>query len=415
MIKKSKNVFIISIFSLLSGFISCQVENSVITVEKPSETLASLDYLISEADCVCHYQQNVIKDSNGKLVLGTGPADFTLAEKETVNYSINTKIKEICKTYPGYDYSYFVQTGKKVKIFYQRKNVTYNFYLNKMDSAPDLVVKGIYGLACKFPEIKNSNGKFVKNWITSEGKKIETVFFKEDTTFYGEGSLIGTKARPSDLGDIVFADGSAFSQSDLQLLSENEFEEVKNKAIAVIVTTSYNKYSGKLDGTTMLGAGIKLDWAVDNEIAFTTINLNDYYSGNNFYSGQKVLSYYFTTYPDVFNNDSQFYQSFPAYDFVMNKYAAYCEEELKKGWYIPCYAEYDLILNKSTTSNSGYLNALSLLNKSGQDFISQGSNYFWTCEIIIDLGVKKVKYYDNRHRFGNDYEGKMGVIPIREF
>lgn len=206
-------------------------------------------------------------DDDGNKYVTKESEGFELYESEDKSdepVKARTEFKDLAKEYKGFSYSYAIQTDDgnsgMVRIYYTRNTVKYIFYDNSSEVFKVLATRsGTYGLSCEKPNVK-INGKLVTQWKTNGGEPFEGIFKEEDMPFYPLQTkyAIGTKIKPTALGDIVFCDGSAASLAEVQAATGDTLASYKEKAVAVIVFTRYNAATGSAtDGDKIIGVGIQ--------------------------------------------------------------------------------------------------------------------------------------------------------------
>ena len=265
-------------FLLAAAFISCKTEEESRTVEisssSTSNTKGPVTCTVQEADYILHYQQKILTDDDGVKYVTKESEGFELAEYENRSKSeegdnsedsvepvkAGTEFKDLAKDYKGFSYSYAIQIDSTVYIYYTRNTVKYTFYDNSSEVFKVLAIRsGTYGLPCEKPNVK-IDGKLVTQWQTNGGEPFKEEFQAEDLPYYPVETkyAIGTKIKPTALGDIVFCDGSAASMVEVKTAIGDTLEKYKENAIAVIVFTRYNAATGSAtDGDKIIGVGIQ--------------------------------------------------------------------------------------------------------------------------------------------------------------
>lgn len=263
------SLFAAALFSLWAVAVSCSnsSETRYVEVEKTPSGGADDSVATSalkEASYILHYQQKVMTDENGKEYVTLKGEGFDLVHKDDKSKNLvaaGTEFKKLAKDFLGFDYSYGIQKDKTIYLYYTRSTIEYSFY--KGDQAKlELLAKvsGTHGLPCAPPNV-TIDGRAVTGWKDSKGAALPEKFMSKNDAFFSDGTGIGTKARPTAVGDIVFCDGTAatIAEVDMAIKSGDPiFEEYKKNAMAAIVFDRYNAVIGSAyGGDKIIGVGIQ--------------------------------------------------------------------------------------------------------------------------------------------------------------
>lgn len=257
---KDRKTFIKSLGGLLillclSSFISCKAEETETIYIDQTEIKTTL-YTNAASSKVSYYTQKYFTDENGDKYIDEKAESYEYLESEDRTIAAGTKISEIGKEIEGFEQHGFSQSGSTLYLFYRAKTVTYKFFLSSGDTVPITTLIGKSQLPLTAPPTKNYNnsGKFAR-WTTADGEELQKTYGTEDQSYYAQWfTPLGTKEKPDSIGDIVFSDGTAISCEGSALSDEQ-----KKNAIAVIVSTTYNRTTGHgtgyNEGKTIIGLG----------------------------------------------------------------------------------------------------------------------------------------------------------------
>lgn len=197
----------------------------------------------------------------------------------------------------------------------------------------------------------------------------------EDTTSNGE--LIGTKASPTTIGDIVFSDKSAIAYSADLVLTEMQ----KAEAVAVI----FYDGSGTM-GDRILGVGLEesepLSWATGATGTATNFSTDT----DNGKENWDVITRADTS------AEATSSTSYPAF-YYANSYTA---NGFLSDWYIPAKTELEALRDKVTTVNNaiekiGVVGAVVKISKT-----STTASHYWTSSQASSLTTDNyTSYYGN--------------------
>lgn len=454
-------------FLLAAAFISCKTEEESRTVEitssSTSNTTGPVTCTVQEAEYILHYQQKILTDDDGVKYVTKESEGFELAEYEDRSKTkvpnnsdepvepvkAGTEFKDLAKDYKGFSYSYAIQVDSTVYIYYTRNTVKYTFYDNSSEVFKVLATRsGTYGLPCAKPNVK-IDGKLVTQWQTNGGEPFKEEFQAEDLPYYPVETkyAIGTKIKPTALGDIVFCDGSAASLAEVQAATGDTLEKYKEKAIAVIVFDKYDTLTGSAtDGDTLIGVGIqalnsaastsgqtlkslfKNWWRANGECPTSYVYICESFHGYNDLCDLKNL------FPDYFDDDLEIARDWTAISIAMNygntlkeKNSMDVDNELLDGWYLPNWQELSLLFAtnfKYRESLNAARNALGMVHVDSDSFWATATktqdtdpvyaafvneaNEYISFKLLLNGGE-----YDNY--WANASTEKCQILPFREF
>ena len=179
-------------------------------------------------------------------------------------------------------------------------------------------------------------------------------------TFYGR-ILLGKKANPNAVGDIVFNNGRAVAYSESLIMDE----DAKSKAIAVIFYKG-SECNNIGSATRILGIGLKntkCSWCLDSAKAFN-INIQSIQcevTGSKHpysYSGNKDGSDHWEKIENTNGvDDTATEANYPAFYFAKNysSIATNLGDTYKDGWYLPTIAELNQMYNNYTNYSKAAL------------------------------------------------------------
>ncbi|EID85747.1 hypothetical protein MSI_05660 [Treponema sp. JC4] len=391
----------------LCAFASCS--NITETKYIDQTTIKTSEYTSSEATTVAYYTQRYFTDKNGDKFLDERGENYEYVGSETKHVPAGTRISTIGSIndidetkgvdYDCYEQYGFSQSGKTLNLFYRAKKVTYRFFLMPNDTIPVATLEGKCLLPLTPPPTKNysTNGKFAL-WRGNDGALLQRVYGTKSMDFYAQWfTPYGNKERPDTVGDIVFSDGTASHYQDYQDDQgvSHLSEEQKKNAIAVIISTTYNRTTGNgtgyNEGKVVIGLGTipapAYQWWSKGDYFDTPSSMND---------GRVNTSILRTksAYPETL-------EDFPILNWALN-YADYArrqkditiKDELWEGWFLPSYNEW---MQAFISKSSNYSDATSV----SAAFAAAGVSYdvvsdnFWTstCAMGKKSGDDKVSWY----------------------
>jgi len=453
--------FVLFLFLQAAFFFSCKTEEESRTIEvtpSSSSTTGSVTYLVKDCNYVLHYQQKIMTDDDGNKYVTKESEGFELYESEDKSdepVKAKTEFKDLAKEYKGFSYSYAIQTDDgdsgMVRIYYTRNTVKYTFYDNSSEVFKVLATRsGTYGLPCEKPNVK-INGNLIIQWKTNGGEPFEGIFKEEDMPFYPLQTkyAIGTKIKPTALGDIVFCDGSAASLAEVQTATGDTLASYKENAVAVIVFTNYNAETGSAtDGSKIIGVGIQAlnDAAPESGERYKSL-FNNYWRGNSacptnyVYICESFHGYYDlcdlkNLFPDYFDDELEIARDWTAISIAMNYGNTLKDEqkgnmdvadELLEGWYLPNWQELSLLFAtnfKYRESLNAARNALGMVHVDSDSFWATATktqdtdpvyaafvneaNEYISFKLLLNGGE-----YDNY--WANASTEKCQILPFREF
>lgn len=259
-------LFAAALFALCALAASCSnsSENRYVEVNPPIDD-SDVTYTLKETSYIKHYQQKVMTDDDGKEYVTAKGEGFDLVHTEDKNANpvpVKTEFKKLAKDFLGFTYSYAVQKDNTVFLYYTRNTVEYSFYKDDPSKPLELLAKvsGTYGFTCELPDV-TIDGRIVTKWKDSKGAALPEKFMSKNDAFFSNGTGIGTKAKPTATGDIVFCDGTAASLAEVNRAWQaggSLIEEYKKNAIAAIVFDRYNAKTGSASGgDKIIGVGIQ--------------------------------------------------------------------------------------------------------------------------------------------------------------
>lgn len=179
-------------------------------------------------------------------------------------------------------------------------------------------------------------------------------------------SPIGSKSKPTLIGDIVFSDGTAEAYSSSLLLTDIQ----KENAVGIVFAKSYDLDTGNTNGETMLMVGIRNTGEDGNEQIKFSNNNYTYFDHSSDTDGSKNIQ------AICFSDNNGYPDNYPAYVWL-NSYAQnYVEgEKYSSDWYIPSISELMVLCdNKNVVNNSLYLINSSYKIKTGSMDIYMSSS-----------------------------------------
>ncbi len=336
--KKDRTSFIKSLGGLLVFLLVCTVcacKNESETKYIDQTEIKTSEYTPADATSIAYYTQRYYTDENGDKFVDERGEDYVYKECEARAVSAGTKIKGLGKEIEGFEQHGFSQSGKTLNLFYRAKTITYRFFISETDTVPARTLVGKALLPLTIPPTKSytTSGKIARWRAKDDNTVIERSYGTKDKDYYASWfTPLGTKERPDAVGDIVFSDGSAVYYADETSLTD----EQKKNAIAVIVSTTYNRTTGNgtgyNEGKLIIGLGTIATlekWADSSSDVFQTItSMND---GRLNYaitlaSGKK----YFPLFDWVEDYAEAFY----------NASGVHLPEDFASDWYIPSFNEW---------------------------------------------------------------------------
>lgn len=256
---------LLALLALSAASCSNSTETRYVEVDPPpSDGSSAVTYTIKEASRILHYQQKIMTDDDGNEYVTLKGEGFELVHKDDKSASpvpVKTEFKALAKNFLGFSYSFAIQKDKTVYLYYTRDTIEYSFY--KGDQAKlELLgkVSGTHGFTCAPPNV-TIDGKVVTKWKDSKGAALPEKFMSKNDAFFSSGTGIGTKARPTAVGDIIFCDGTAATIAEVDMAIKSGapiFEEYKKNAMAAIVFDRYNAATGSASGgDKIIGVGIQ--------------------------------------------------------------------------------------------------------------------------------------------------------------
>lgn len=228
----------------------------------------------------------------------------------------------------------------------------------------------------------------------------------EDIDDTSAENLIGTKQKPTSVGDIVFSDGSAIAYSaDLTLTDEQ-----KAAVIAVIFyagTECSNNGESRVLGVGLKQSADEILWTTNTTLtAVSSINAHSSSSG-----AVAAKTATFTGDNDGSDNWSQMQSElsdtgtsgkYPAWEWVHSEYAS--------DWYIPSLAELCMLYRAVSATDSVMNNAIQMLNG------TQIEGSYWTSSLNSTTSPRifDINFSTASINTSNSVDGYK-VCAIREF
>ena len=306
----------------------------------------------------------------------------------------------------------------------------------------DITVKGLPGETVTSGEILEGSYD-VEVYAYSEenkkigyGKKTDVRVIDGETTYITIGiseikepavtedlpeNTIGTKLKPTAVGDIVFSDGTATPYSTDLVLTEVQ----KSEAIAVIF---YAGTSGDTLGARTLGVGLKntrsespqtLEWTTNSSFTKVTAILTS--SNSTGASTAKTTTFSGDTNGsdnwaalEAALSDTGISGKYPAFEWV-NAYASRnsITGKYASGWYIPTLAELCILYRALESSSTSYINSLISTTLDG-DSIPLTVTY-WTSSMNTIPKVYFVQFDNAAISYTDSTNQVHTVCAIHEF
>ena len=393
--RKSLIQFLGGLMVLLSICFVAGCSNITETKYIDQTEIKTTEYTAANATEVAYYTQRYFTDKNGDKYVDEKGESYVYAGSEKKVVNAGTKIATIGNiealqpvegiNYECYEPYGFSQSGKTLNLFYKAKKVTYRFFLMPNDTVPVATLEGKSELPLTPPPTKNynANGKFAL-WKGEDGSLLQRTYGTKNMDFYAQWfTPYGNKERPDTVGDIVFSDGTASHYNGASLT-----EDQRKNAIAVIISSTYNRTtgngSGYNEGKILIGLGTvmapSLQWGTKWN-KDTPFDLDG--SKNDGRMNSAIM---------LAKDDEHKVDNFPALKWALD-YADYVAEqkdiiiskELKEGWYLPSYNEWmQAFINRIQTTAA--------FSAAGAPFdILQDS--FWTSTSIMGKTDGKVGWY----------------------
>ena len=261
-----------------------------------------------------------------------------------------------------------------------------------------------------FGNVKSVSDTKVTATITCNGVVGETsITVTSGSSNPVEGTVkVVEKAKCYSVGDIILADGSKVSVSDIG----NYVIDEGNKPIGVVASAPYGGGTGKAVGLQKS----KYSWAPDGKKGYDT-NFTEIQAA---YTGSSSSGYTFTGDLDGSDNWEEICKvdldgtqdvatNYPAFNFALNygETAGLTGTKYETGWYIPSVAElYDVYTNKDVVQAS--LSAVS-------DF-TIGTSYYWSSsQDASKYNYAYIVNFSNGSVFGDFKCNHWYVLVIQAF
>ena len=239
--------------------------------------------------------------------------------------------------------------------------ISYTFYYSHASTSPLYTISGNKG--DRIPTIPRPKRTFYtfSSWECDDSTTLPETFGEKNLDFYAKwtnSTQIGSKIKPSTVGDIVFTDGSAtpFTEVIATPLTDAQKEHVA----AIIYTTTYNPQNGdNKNGKTMLGIAVHpkhTNWCAQ------TIKVGDTKVLLSLYAGYDIQSVYSNSQPaqalsfnaydgsknlvptEQFLAYSYWYAPAFYYAYTYGTKAIEMCESLQSGWYLPSLYELRVLM-----------------------------------------------------------------------
>lgn len=405
---KDRRSFIKSLGGLLVFLMVC----TVCACKTDSETkyidqteIKTTTYTPADATELAYYTQRYYIDENGDKYLQERSEDYVYSGSERKTVTAGTKIAGLGKDIEGFEQYGFTQSGKTLNLYYRAKTITYRFFISETDTKPVITLVGKAGLPLTAPPTKSytTSGKIARWRAKDDFSPLGKTYGKVNKDYYAAWfTPLGTKERPDAVGDIVFTDGTAVYYADVTNLSE----EQQKHAIAVIVSTTYNRTTGNgtgfNEGKLIIGLGtlqVETYWYgwVESNLFKTSTSTND---GRLNHAIIKASG-------DSFNLFSW------VDDYAKNFYTAtgiYLTGEFETGWFIPSYSEWLQARISLTPVKKAF------------DLIGNGINVedddFYTSTNTMGILNDKVSWYvrsSKNNLLNQSDDPKHKALSMREF
>ena len=269
-----------------------------------------------------------------------------------------------------------------------KSETTYTFFYSHANSTSLYTLVGKPGdIVPNIPIPKRNFFKF-SSWKTESGVTLPETFGSDDLVFYAQwnsSTQIGSKIKPTLVGDVVFTDGSATPFTEI--IETPLTEDQKKNLAAVIVTTTYNPENGdNKNGKTMLGlavhpkhtkwceqkikvgssdvllslyAGYDIQSVFSSSQPAQTLSMNPYDGSKNLPPTEQILAYAYWYAPAFY------------YAYTYGTKTVEMVESLQSGWYLPSLYEVKAFMEDETVRNT-FVAIFNLLGDNGINFDMNG-------------------------------------------
>lgn len=231
----------------------------------------------------------------------------------------------------------------------------------------------------------------------SGGNKVETILHGSigNRTLYAHGVILGKKANPNAVGDIVFSNGRACAYSDELILDDN----AGDKAVAVIFYIGGNDTIGQ----KILGVGLEeaqKQWATADATYYNSTVSNAKNDGNGAANTNAIIG---------LSDSSE--AKYPAAWWAHN----YSVTGFENGWYLPAKLELEqLRTSKKETVN----NSIKKIEGKSEIGGSDDAKNYWSSTQHVGSGATyfvQAYYRASRTAGGGDKKIYFYCRAIREF